>query len=167
MPHVNILKQIKVGAGWKLVSIPRDRHGRYNWKSLPEGRYFVEWWERSKRKRQAAGATTADALEAARRRKHILEGKALGIEGDVALEEETKRTPLHIAVKCYLEVVEGLKKPNTLRKYKAVLNRFLDYFPDRSTAKGVSVDDLNEFMVHLKKKHQLDNNIHPRIIKGT
>ncbi len=95
-----------------------------------------------------------------------MEGKALGIESDVALEEETKRAPLHLAVKRYLAVVEGLKKPNTLRKYKAVLNRFLDYFSDRSTAKNVSTDDLNDFMVHLKKKHQLDNNsvIHNMII---
>lgn len=135
MPHVNVLKQIRVGKGWKLVSIPRNRHGRYDWRALPEGRYFIEWWERGKRKRQAAGATTADALEAARRRKHIMEGKALGIESEVALEEETNSAPLHLAVKRYLEVVEGLKKPNTLRKYKAVLNRFLEYFSDRSTAK--------------------------------
>ena len=57
-----------------------------------------------------------------------MEGKLLGIKGGDALEEETKRTPLYLAVKRYLEVVEGLKKPNTLRKYKAVLNRFLSYF---------------------------------------
>ena len=123
MPHVNVLKQIRVGKGWKLVSIPRNRHGGYDWRALPEGRYFIEWWERGKRKRQAAGATTADALEAARRRKHIMEGKALGMESEIALEEETKRAPLHLAVKRYLEVVEGLKKPNTLRKYKAVWRR--------------------------------------------
>ncbi len=166
MPHVNVIKQIRVGKGWKLVSIPRNRHGGYDWRALPEGRYFIEWWERGKRKRQAAGATTADALEAARRRKHAMEGKALGIESESALEEETKRAPLHLAVKRYLEVVEGLKKPNTLRKYKAVLNRFLDYFSDRSNAKSISPDDLNDFMVHFKKKHQLDNNsvIHNIII---
>jgi len=166
VPHVNVLKQIRVGKGWKLVSIPRNRHGGYDWRALPDGRYFIEWWERGKRKRQAAGTTTADALEAARRRKHIMEGKSLGMESDVALEEETKRAPLHLAVKRYLEVVESLKKPNTLRKYKAVLNRFLSYFPDRSTANGISADDLNEFMVHLKKKYQLDNNtvIHNMII---
>ena len=121
--------------------------------ALPEGRYFIEWWERGKRERQAVGPITAEALGAARRRKHILEGKSLGIESEGALEDETKPAPLHLTVKRYLEVVEGLKKPNTLRKYKAVLNRFMDYFPGRSTAKNISADDLNDFMVHLKKKH--------------
>ena len=166
MPRVNILKQVKVGERWKLVSIPRDHHSRYNWKALPEGRYFIEWWERGKRKRQAAGATVADAQEAARRRKHILEGRALGVEGYAAADEENRRTPLHVAVKRYLEVVEGLKKPNTLRKYKAVLNRFLDFFSDRTAARSITPDDLNQFMVHLKKVHRLDNNsvIHNIII---
>jgi integrase len=166
MPRVNILKQVKIGERWKLVSIPYDYHGRHNWKALPEGRYFIEWWEHGKRKRQAAGATTADALEAARRRKHILEGMALGIEGYAAADEDTKRTPLHVAVKRYLEIVEGLKKPNTLRKYKAVLNRFLDFFSDRTAARSITPDDLNQFMVHLKKVHRLDNNsvIHNIII---
>ncbi len=166
MPRVNILKQVKVDGQWRLVAIPRDDHGRANWKSLPEGRYFIEWRERGKRRREAAGITTADALEAARRRKHILEGRALGVAGYAAAEEEAKRTPLHVAAKRYLELVEGLKKPNTLRKYKAVLNRFLDYFADRATAQSITPDDLNQFMVRLKQQHRLDNNsvIHNMII---
>jgi len=123
MSRVNILKQLKVDGRWKLVSIPRDRDGRYNWKALPDGRYFIEWWEHGKRKRRAAGATAAEAQEAARRRKHILEGRALGVEGYGAAEDDAGlRTPLHVSVKRYLDVVEGLKKPNTLRKYRAVLN---------------------------------------------
>ncbi len=158
MARVNILKQVKIGDHWKLVSIPHDHQGRYNWKALPEGRYFIEWWERGKRKRQAAGSTASDALQEARRRKHILEGKALGIEDDAADDEQTVRTPLHIALRRYLDVVEALKKPNTLRKYKAVLNRFLDYFSDRTTAKSISSEDLNQFMVHLKRKYRLNNN---------
>ena len=166
MSRVNILKQVKVGDRWKLVSIPHDDHGRNNWKALPEGRYFIEWWERGKRKRQAAGVTTAEALEAARRRRHILEGRALGIEAQAAADEEAKRTPLHVALKRYLDVVEGLKKPNTLRKYRAVLNRFLDYFSGRTTPQSITTDDLNNFMVYLKRNYRLDNNsvIHNMII---
>ena len=167
MARVNIIKQVKVGERWKMVSIPRDRHGRHNWKALPEGGYFVDWYENGKRKRQAAGTTTAQALQAARRRKHILEGKALGFDAYIKAEEEAKRTPLHLAAKHYLEQVEGLKKPNTLRKYRAVLNRFLEFFSGKATtAKGISPDALNDFMVYLKKKHRLDNNtvIHNMVI---
>jgi integrase len=166
MPHVNILKQFKIDGRWKLVSIPRDRKGRFNWKALPEGTYFIEWWEQGKRKRRSAGATASDALEAARRRKHVLEGRALGVESGPTEDEQGLRTPFHVSVKRYLDVVEGLKKPNTLRKYRAVLNRFLDFFSDRTTPKSISTDDLNQFMVYLKRKHRLDNNtvIHNMVI---
>ncbi len=167
MARVNTLKKIKTDGQWKLVSIPKDRHGRTNWKALPEGLYFIEWYENGKRRRRAAGRTTAQALEAARKRKHILEGRALGFDAYIKAEEEAKKTPLHIALKHYLEQVEGLKKPNTLRKYRAVLSRFLEFFSGKATtAKGISPDALNDFMVYLKKKHRLDNNtvIHNMVI---
>jgi len=31
---VNILKQVKFNELWKLVAIPKDRHGRKDWKAL-------------------------------------------------------------------------------------------------------------------------------------
>ncbi len=164
MARVTILKQIKVDDRWKLVWIPRKDGDKYDWNALPDGRYFVEWWQNGKRKREAAGATASDALEVARRRKHKLEARALGLEKDPA--EEISRTPLHVSAKKYLDVVEGLKKPNTLRKYRAVLNRFLDFFAERTTPKSITADDLNAFMVHLKKKHNLGSNsvIHNMVI---
>jgi integrase len=86
------------------------------------------------------------------------------------LQEVSKRSAedrgYRAIIENYLDVVEGLKKPNTHRKYKAVLNRFLDFFPHRTTVKTITSEDLNEFMVHLKKEHELDNNsiIHNLVI---
>ncbi len=80
MVRVNILKQVKEGERWKLVAIPRKKSGAYDWESLPEGRYFVEWYERGKRKREAGGGTAAEAQEVARRRKHTLEGRGVGAD---------------------------------------------------------------------------------------
>jgi len=165
MARINILKRIKVDGRWKMVSIPRRKGSdNYDWKALPDGRYLIEWWERGKRRRQGAGLTTAEALDAARRKKYDLEGKALGIVE--AVEEEPKRSALHLAVKKYLETVEALKKPNTLRKYKAVLERFSEFFTPQTTPQSITADDLNQFMVHLKKKFKHDNNtvIHNMII---
>jgi hypothetical protein len=166
MPRVDILKQVKAGTRRRLVAIPRDAHGRDDWKALPEGRCFIEWHEGGKRKRQAAAVTAADVLEAARRQKHKLEARAFGFRGFEIQTEEAARVPLHVAAKRYLKVGESLKKPNTLRKCKAVLNRFLEFFSDRTTARSISPDDLNQFMVHLKRKYQLGNNtlIHNMII---
>src|ERR1035437_3287618 len=93
VPRVNIVKQVKIDERWKLVAMPRTDKGGYDWNALPEGRYFVEWWVGGKRKREAGGGTAAEALEVARRRNHLLEGKALGLEKDPT--EEISRTPLH------------------------------------------------------------------------
>ncbi len=170
MPRVNIVKQIKSGDRWRLVSIPRDAQGRQQWKALPEGLYFIEWHEGGKRKRQAAGITVVQAQQAARHKRHLLEGKALSIPAYPGFDEELERTPLHIAIKRYLNIVEGLKKPNTFRKYRAVLNRFLNFCGTRTNATimGITTDDLNEFMIWLKRTHRLDNNtiIHNMVIVG-
>ena len=166
MARVNILKRIKSDNRWKMVSIPRHQNGSRNWKALPEGRYYIEWYEAGKRKRQAAGVTVAQAKETARRKKHSLEGKALGIRWYANQDEKVKRLPLHVAVNHYLKIVEGLKKPNTVRKYRGVLARFLDYFSQKSTIENITDDELNEFMVHLKKTYRLGNNsvIHNMVI---
>lgn len=165
MPHVNILKKIRTGDEWKLVSIPRDRKDRYNWQALPEGRYFIEWYSAGRRKRQSAGVTAAQALEAQRRKEHELEGEVLGITSQ-SLSREIQKTPLHIALKRYLELVQGLKKPNTYRKYKAVLNRFVDYFAGRVTTKSVTPDDLNRYTVYLKDELEMNSNtvVHNMIV---
>jgi site-specific recombinase XerD len=63
-----------------------------------------------------------------------------------------------VAVKKYLERVETLKKANTHRKYEAVLQRFLDFFPDKNTIDSIASDDLTRFLVSLKKDHALHAN---------
>ena len=63
-----------------------------------------------------------------------------------------------MAVAKYLEQIEALKKPNTHRKYEAVLERFLDFFRDRDSIDAITSDDLTRFVVTLKKDHGLGSN---------
>ena len=79
MSRVNILKQIKVDGRWKLVSVPRDRKGGYDWNSLPEGRYFIEWYERGKRRRQAAHPPARRARQLGRNHFHPTRVERLSI----------------------------------------------------------------------------------------
>ena len=53
---------------------------------------------------------------------------------------------------------KGVSKPNTYRKYRAVLNRFLRFFSDRTSVDEITEDDLNDFMIHLKRDQGLGNN---------
>ena len=99
MSHVNIVKKIKVDGTWKLLAIPRNTKGSYDWNALPEGLYLIEWRAGGKRRRASAGVTATQALEAQRRKRHELEGRRLGILGFESAGEEPKKPALHVAVR--------------------------------------------------------------------
>ena len=165
MSRVNILKRVKIGARWKLFSIPRNDKGNPNWAALPELRYFIEWYVGGRRRREFGGTTVAQVLEGQKRKRHELEGRKLGISGFEKAGEQVKNPPLHVAVSRYLTQVETLKKPNTLRKYRAVLDRFAEYFNGRPTVQDISVEDLDGFIVDLmKKEHMAANTVLHNVI---
>jgi hypothetical protein len=141
-----------------MFSIPRNAKGNYDWNAIADGRYYVEWYVGGARRREGAGVTAAQALEAQRRKRHELEGRNLGVPGFEKAGETVKKPPLHVAVAKYLEQIEALKKPNTHRKYEAVLERFLNFFRDRDSIDAISSDDLTRFVVTLKKDHGLGSN---------
>ena len=96
--HVNIVKKIKIDGDWKLLAIPRNAKGNYDWNALPDGLYLIEWRAGGKRRRESAGVTAAQALEAQRRKRHELEGRKLGVPGFELAGEKPKTPALHIAV---------------------------------------------------------------------
>ena len=67
--RVRIIKKIRITGGiWRFVSL--DRIGsRYVWDRRP-GHYFLEWWQGKKRRRQRAGITPSEVLEAQRRKQN-------------------------------------------------------------------------------------------------
>jgi integrase len=113
---------------------------------------------RRKRRRAWAGPTVSPALESQRQKHHELEGRNLRAAGFEKAGEQTRKPPLHLAVAKYLEQIETIKKPNTHRKYRAVLERLLDYFQSRPNVESVSKEDLNQFVVDLIRKDHMSAN---------
>ncbi len=163
MARVNIVKRIKSDGRWVMRSVPKKPNGEWDWKTLPEGRYYVEWYDEGARRREQAGSTVAQALEVQRRKKHQIDGLQLGLVSTRKLAPpppvpiDTGRA-LRVLINRYLDQVDTLKKPNTYRKYAAVLDRFADYFKDRQF-ESVSTDELNDFVVHLKKSGMEANTV--------
>ena len=110
MSRVNIVKRIKIGGRWKMFSIPRNAKGNYDWNAIADGRYYVEWYVGGTRRREGAGVTAAQALEAQRRKRHELEGRKLGVAGFETAGETGKKPALHVAVKKYLEQIGSAKE---------------------------------------------------------
>jgi len=161
MGRVNIVKQVKVDGKWILRSIPKKKSGHYDWAALPDGDYFVEWREDGRRRRQPAGNTAAQAMEEQRRKRHELEAYALGFArrngtSDVAAAAEPPT--VRRLIDRYLDQIKTLKKPNTHRKYDAVLTRFAKLF-DRRTLDSISTEELNDYVVALMKSGMSANTV--------
>ena len=110
MSRVNIVKRVKIDGRWKMFSIPRNAKGNYDWNAIADGRYYVEWYVGVTSRREGAGVTAAQALEAQRRKRHELEGRKLGVRG-FETAGTLKKPALQVAVKNYLEQIEALKNP--------------------------------------------------------
>lgn len=158
MSRVNLLKKVKVDGRWMLRSIPRRANGNWDWAALPDGRYFIEWYEGGKRLREFAGVTVVQATEAHRRKRHELEGARLGFDPAAQPAATPEDRSLHEQVEHYLSHIETLKKSNTYRKYRAVLRRFQSEFPRRSV-ESITVEELNEFIVRLMKRGMSANTV--------
>ena len=163
MARVNLLKQIKIDDRWVLRSIPKKPNGQRDWNALPDGSYFIEWRENSKRRRLPAGTTVAQALEVQRRKHAELGALATGIIAPRLQTEDVKKAPLQALIDRYLDQIQTLKKPNTFRKYDAVLKRFAKDFVSQ-TLDTISVEDLNDFVVKLKKSGMSPNTVLHNVI---
>src|SRR3984893_11315484 len=150
MARVNLLKQIKINDRWVLRSIPKKSNGQRDWNALPDGSYFIEWRENSKRRRLPAGTTVSQALEVQRRKHAELGARATGIIAPRLQTEDVKKKPLQAFIGRSLAQIQTLKKPNTCRKYDSVLKRFAKDFVGQTLDK-ISVEDLNDFVVKFRK----------------
>ena len=78
--RVCVIKKIREAPGkWRFISLDKVR-GRYIWDKRP-GYYFIEWWQGKKRKRELAGTTPTEAIDASSRKSHELIGEQLARTG--------------------------------------------------------------------------------------
>lgn len=166
MAHVNLLKQFKTRTGWVMKSIPRKSNGQRDWSALPDGSYFIEWREEGKRMRLPAGSTVSQALEAQRIKLAEIAATEVGIlQRYKPLPPPPEPAPIRLSaqIRRYLDQIDTLKKPNTYRKYDAVLKRFDKHFPGR-TLETISVEELNDFVVKLRKSGLSANTVLHNIV---
>lgn len=150
MAHVNIIKQIKEDGRWKNFALDHDSRGYIKWSSAG-GRYLIEWREKGKRKRQAAGVTPAEALEAQRRKRLELDAKKSGIQL-LGLNDDEYKLPLAETIKSFLADVKAFRKPLTHQKYEYVLQLFQESVVPKEDAREITAEDIKAFLAWRKAK---------------
>ena len=163
--HVNIVKRIKSDGRWGMRSVPRKRSANGTGRHYRKVDTTSSGTTRARRRREPAGSTVAQALEVQRRRKHQIDGLQLGLVSTPKPKPAPidKGRPLRALIHRYLDQVETLKKLSTFRKYESVLNRFAAHFGER-TFEEITIDELNDFVVDLKKSGMEANTVLHNVI---
>jgi hypothetical protein len=167
---VRIIKKIRDEDGqWRFVSL-RHAGARYVWDKRP-GHYFVEWWEGKQRRRESAGITPSEAMEAQRRKRNELVGAfVLGTGTNEAPKpEETQFTLLTDAVTLFLDHVRvhSPDKPRTVRRYAAVLDHAKRILGRKLFVDAITRPDIDDYKAirTAESSHQHpDRRITPRTI---
>ena len=131
--EVNLTKRVKTSQGLRFCPVVISANGRVKPDYVlvggkeqrhPEGAYYLEWYEGSKRIRQSVGRDAGVASVRRHRQQQILGSKAAGIK--LVDEGQDGGLSLAVAVAGYLEDVRISKKPKTYAAYKTALEYFLE-----------------------------------------
>ena len=120
--RIRVIKKVReMGGVWRFISLGRVQ-GRYLWDKRP-GYYFLEWWDGKKRRRQLAGQTPNEVLEAQRRKQNELIGELVAQKGVLPAAEAGSATTIADAIPVFVEHVKAHSpgKPETVRRYEQVL----------------------------------------------
>ena len=145
---VRIIKKIREESGtWRFVSL-RHAGARYAWDKRP-GHYYVEWWEGSRRRRQVAGQTPSEAMEAQRRKRNELVGELmLGSNGKPP--EPADAAPLTLlsdAIDMFLQHVRvhSPDMPRTVKRYTAALDHVKRILGRKMFVEAITRPDIDDY----------------------
>ena len=145
--RVRIIKKIREASGeWRFISLKRAGP-RYAWDDRP-GDYYIEWWQGPSRRRQVAGQTPSEAMEAQRRKRNELTGESfLGGKGAPPPAPETPLTLLSNATQMFLQHVRvhSPGKPRTVQRYTAVLDHVTRILGRKTFVEAITRPDIDDY----------------------
>ncbi len=176
LPHVTLLKQVKINNKWRHARALFDSKGRVrrdrvrvNGKdeSHPEGSYFIEWWDQGNRHCIPAGADAQDAADKARVKEAQLTAERNGIIAPTPKPEpKPERTALTSALDEYVEYVRYHRSLRTYRTYRPILQSFKK-FCTKAHVDEVERDDLLAFATDCTKQGQQGKSVYNKLVPLT
>jgi integrase/recombinase XerD len=153
--RVNVIKRIKVNGKWPFAPVV-ERNGRivrdHVWISgreerHPEGRYYLEWYQGGKRRRQAI-ASFDQVAEAARKKSIELDALRAGMLPSTELPGALApaRRTIATAIDDYLEYVKKQRSLRTYRTYRPTLSVLLRNSYTKTYVDEATRDDIIKFM---------------------
>jgi len=165
---VNLTKRVQTSEGLRYCPVVEAANGRVKpdyvavngaQEKHPEGAYYLEWYERGKRRRLSVGKNAAEAYALKLKKEAELNATAHGITVSPALPASPangKRSLSH-AISDYLAEIKLTKKPRTLAAYSKSLAYFTESCP-KLHLEDIERRDLLKFSAFLRD----DKNQSPR-----
>jgi integrase/recombinase XerD len=154
--QVNLTKRVRTSAGLRYCPVVLSANGRVKPDAVlvngkpelhPEGAYYLEWSEGSKRVRLSVGKDAADAV--ARRMRKEAELNAVNHGAVIVPENGNEQPSVAGAIADYLEETKLTKKPKTLAAYTTALNYFTESC-HKLNIKDIERKDLLKFHAFLR-----------------
>jgi integrase/recombinase XerD len=171
--RVRLFKQVKLNAKWALAAALFDTKGRVRKDRVvvngreenhPEGSYFIEWWDRGQRHREAVGPHAQDAAEKARMKQAELAAIQNGIIPQTqAAEVAPERMTLTAALDGYKDYVQYHRSLRTFRTYRPILESFKNSCIKKYVDE-VERQDLIDFATECMKEEQKGKSIYNKLV---
>jgi integrase/recombinase XerD len=164
----NLTKRVLTAKGWRYCAVVLSANGRVkpdfvhvnsHEEHHPEGAYYIEWRNGSKRHRQSVGKNAQDAQAQRLRKEAELNAKNHGVE--LAHVNGDNRVTLGDAVSAYLSETKVLKRPATFSAYSLALRNFTDAC-SKTYLDQITRDDLIVFRKYLADAKLADRTSHNR-----
>lgn len=165
--RVNVLQYVKLPTGrWRWEPIPKNsRTKEYVWAKVKSNHFYIVWREDKKRRCQKAGVTPAQALEAKKRKEFELAGRSVLGSGKKISRSKDHTLAIEDAVLDFLEFVRIKKRPNTYKRYRAVMDHFKAFFRPYTHIEAITPADIDAYRdERLKEKNPWGKPITPRNI---
>jgi integrase/recombinase XerD len=155
--EVNLTKRVQTPQGWRYCPVVLSANGRVKPDGVlvngkeephPEGAYYLEWREGTKRVRLSVGKNASDAATRRLRK----EAELNAVNNGVAVVPESKQNghrALGMSVAEYLADVKLTHKPRSYAAYQTALNYFLESCT-KPSVEAVDRRDLLKFSAFLR-----------------
>jgi integrase len=163
--RVNILQYVKTPIGrWQWEPIPKNRRtGSYLWSKAKSNQFYVVWREEKRRHYLKAGSTPSEALEAKRRKEFELAGRAILNGAKQIPKPHNGGFTIEAAVADFLEFTKSKKRPNTYKRYRAVLEHFRAFAKPYAEVATITPADIDAYRdERLAQKNSRGKPISPR-----
>jgi integrase len=169
--RVNVVKYVKVNDAWRFAAVV-EKNGKIvrdqvriagSIQSHPEGRYFIEWYEAGKRRRQSV-SDFSRVSEAARRKSIEVNAFKVGILEPEKNGASRDRSKTGQAIDDYLEFIKAHRKARTYLTYRYTLDTLLRESYGKLYVDEVTREDIIQFMTDCYRRGLGKRTVYDKVV---